>query len=517
VSGEKEARLLQAWGDGRYGWKATDSTGSAAVARDDYVSTKQAHNSRALAMHPDASKQKTIDASTLMAPVHVSENQSGDVSLYLADIEGMSDARFSSYLEQVRRSRNSFKSTLQESAVAKEEHITTPQATATVSLFEYRNSSKHNQSAGPTFLARQSITATSQQGANDIAPQPHELSGLAYSDGSHVDRQLHPLLSVPGRVLNRVNASEARWERVEDVARAIVVKARLGSRHKDDVSEERVVGLAGLTARMSRGRAEGLHTMDPTGIDPESKSISNFKVIDATLLSPPRVVASPSAHQQSALALNDQSIRYVNPLTSGFGGLGSQQPLEEFSFEVRVQATGQADLARTTENLGDQLIGQKGWVGAEKQRQSDMMEIAQRLSSNAATSRSSEQPRFSSKEHRRRDVANNESQRASLDAITQLLDQIGASKQATHGSYGKRGYHTSAACRNREDRDLPTANLEPGEAKGSTSVEGPGIGGKPAEEKDSEDTVAKGEWRQLEDNVAGESRFGVDLDKKQKE
>ncbi|KAG7561943.1 hypothetical protein FFLO_02583 [Filobasidium floriforme] len=500
VSGEKEARLMETWGDGRYGWNREDSDASKSDSSSLYKQTRRQVGGRNQSGYA-TSRSDSVDLDPWFEPKNTGDNASEEVKLYLSDVEGMSEEHFEKHLSKIRASRERFAQTLTERGDKP--------------LFEYRQTGGALvEEAAPSFLANDARSEHARVTSPDsIAPRPHKTSGMAYSEGSHADSQLHPLMSLPGRVLNGVNRSqlhqEAAWQRSKKaLSTAFVGQSRIP--YEDDITDMKVVGLAGLTAKMPRARSEGLSSMDPTGTDPETKSTSTFRVTSARIEAPPSVVASMPASNLSSVALNDQSIRHVTPHSRDHASAASQHPLESMRFELQVAASGQADQLNRAQNGGDRLVGQKGWVGAE--RKNDLLEMARHMSGSSRTGGR----QFGAAGRRVARAEEHERQKDSMDDIQKLLSDLGNLNNADRaaGFTGKRGYHTSAVRRSSDKDDLPTASIGPGEAKGSEPIGGPGVGGNTQKEAGPAGSLAKGEWRQLEENVAGESRYGENLDEK---
>lgn len=495
VSGEKEARLMGTWGDGRYGWNRPIAEPSRSE-----TSSVNKNKKRGYQAGNNAARPNTVDLDAMFEPETAGETAAEDVKLYLSDVEGMSEEHFEKHLSKIRASRQRFAETLTERAGKP--------------LFDYRQTGGAQvEESAPSFLANDARSENANIASRDsIAPRPHKQSGMAYSQGSHADNALSPIMSLPGRVLNGVNRSlahqDAAWQKSK---RILEVRQPSGSSpwYDEDVAETRVVGLAGLTAKMPRSRSEALSIMDPTGTDPEDKSTSTFRVTSARIDSPPSVVASVPASNLSSVAMNDQSVRHVTPHSPRYAKATTQQPLDEMRFELQVAASGQADRYNQTMNGGDRLPGQRGWVGAAR-----VDDAVEKALARAGGSRSKISPAgrraLRAEEHDR--------QKDSIDEINQLLSDLGNLDKADRaaGFSGKRGYHTSAVRRSPDKDDLPTASIGPGEAKGSEPIGGPGVGGNTKKDAGPAGGLAKGEWRQLEENVAGESKYGENLDEKKK-
>jgi len=498
VSGEKEARLMETWGDGRYGWNREgqdngnffDSIG---------LSSKSSRGAAPRTVSV-TSRSPSVNLESLFEPEEPSAEYADESKLYLPDVEGMSEEHFEKHLNKVRSARAKFAEKLSQRGDRP--------------LYEYRQTGgAHAEEAAPAFLAEEAHQeGASDRGSSAIAPFPHKLFGMAYSEGSQVDSQLHPLMSLPGRVLNGVNRTHAHQDiaviRAQNATSA--VKRDLPSHH-EDVAETRVVGVAGLTARMPRARSEALSVMDPTGTDPEEKSTSTFRITSARIDSPPNVVATLPTSRLSSVALNDQSIRHVTPYGRADARFNTKNPLDDMQFELQVAASGQGDKHKLSQNSGYPLLGQKGWVGAEKEHDAIHVYVDRSRARNNGTAH-----KLTAAGRRLAREQEHERQKDSLADLTKLLSDFGkldkADKAAGFG--GKRGYHTSAVRRNSDKDALPTASIGPGEAAGSEPMVGPGVGGKPDKSGEAGDGLAKGDWRQLEENVAGESRYGENLDEK---
>lgn len=401
VSGEKEARLMETWGDGRYGWAPIDGDDSGNFGLERFRSYKKGGDR--------TNGKKSYDVSQLMAPQRKTGQEEADARLYLADVEGMSEEGFEKHLEDIRQARESFKQFVADAPA--QDSLDTP----AFSLFSKRRSASYAAQAGPKFVAEDQVSLKGGARASSIAPQPHRLSGLAYSNGSHVDSQTHPLLSVPGRVLNGVNQSSARLDRAEMLANQALRQNNRRNSTREDPAGETVVGLGGLTARMRKIDSDGLTPMDPSGFEPESRSTSVFRIADVPRLqSAPRVVASLPSSDLSPIARNDHSIQYISPI---IGEVAKQHPLSNLRLNIRVNATGQADQNRLAQNEGDILMGQKGWVGAQDKSQIGPLDIE----INRANQARAKKDKGSYADIRAKLAAKNKQQSGALENIQAIL------------------------------------------------------------------------------------------------
>lgn len=477
---------MQTWGDGRFGWSEKDQYGK---ARSIYESRSYNSPTRDGALG---------EAAHLM----VAEVGNKAKPVYFQDLEGMSEKRFEQYLEQVRAQRGEIKEKVEKRIGADVAEGRTSQSDtakfmdtdgSVSSLFDYERSPFAN-----TTEHIKTLAGFAENDPHAIAPQPHSKFGLAYSEGSYGDATWNPTVSVPGRVLN---AKNARIVREDDLASRVDSKTELNRRPTDSGKPAYVVGLGGLTADMRKEKSENLQVMQP-GQDhtvQDGISTSLFRVTKAEILHAPEVVA---ARALSRAMIDPQGIQKSESDIAG--------PLRKMKFALTVSAEGNTERERKKVNGGARLPGERGWVGGAKE---------QRLASDAIfqSSEPSRKVKMTPAEHKADMVAKRDASQSSLNAIADLLHDLGSARDATSRSGGSqtRQYHTSVVRRmaSRDDEALPTANIAPGEAKGSQEIRGPGVGGS-AEQK-TDDGLAKGEWRQLEENVAGESKYGENLDKKQ--
>lgn len=479
TSAEKEARVMSLWGDGRYGWTGTETENS-------YTPNQVSQ--------PKTSTAKALES--LMQPAaNKSHSPSKNLQLYLPDVEGMSQSQFEKHLKKVRGLRKQFAETV---ATGK----TRSEANTGTSLYQLRNSNWYAPADGSTFLAEN--VATFQLEKEPITPRPHATYGMAYSSGSYADIQLHPILALPGRALNSHSMAGVR-RRLQDqqLENPLDESVTRDMMRKQDL-EEKVVGIAGITAKMPRARSEGISSMNTTGSEPMEKSTSQFRISHAAIISPPKIVTRPPKGLPPS-ALSDETYRHINPLTKNHRH-AKPDPLSRWQFDMRVFATQQAEKQRRQENNGDLLIGSKGWTGAEKESMIGFLGAAMHRANKSRQEASAKNTTKADRSARTRS-----SQSSQLDEIQNVLAMLGniGHGGGGHNDFGgPRSYHTSAVRQNQDKQDLPTASIGPGEGKGSQDVNGPGIGGQ------GEEGVAKGEWRQLEDQVSG-SETGNTSEKKE--
>lgn len=472
-SGEKEARFMERWADGRHGWftreeyefQVTDEAarGHLRVQRrhaSGGVRSKKGTSLKELKADEDeqgrtpAAKQDVLDAS---AP-------------FMPDIQAMSEKRFAAYLDELRARRTDYAQHLEPAAGGN-------LLRAAVSP---RRMDKHHS----RFIADTKMRALKSRDSDELVPSPHELYGLAYSkpvsgsssytDPNVIQRETSPLTAYPGRALP-ADVGRDSYQRNKDL------QATRGRNVKNDY----VIGIGGLTAGMSRGTNNGYSN---EGLDPsfdhtrtdKTRGVSTFRVKSAALLAPPRIILS------SATGKRDPTPLSVNQ--NGFtAGTKQFSPLDSFRYDMEVYASRQADARRRQVNKGSVVPGESGWVGmnpATNRSAGDYLAGGGRPDTAALLRRSV----ASSRTGKNQQLLNNE--------ISKIMEQI------NRGRRSARGFSTSARRASQED-DVPTADPAKAVPSGSDGISGPGFGeDKPAE------GVARGEWRQLEENVGGEVRSG---------
>lgn len=470
-SGEKEARFMERWGDGRHGWftreehefQVTDEAarGHARVQRKHAsagVRPKKGTSLKELKADDDdkvaSARQDVLDAS---AP-------------FMPDIQAMSEKRFNAYLEELRARRSDHARHLDPAGGNLLRAAVSPR----------RMDKQHSR-----FIADAKMSALKDRASSEIVPSPHELFGLAYSkpvsgtsiytDPTVIQRETSPLTAYPGRALP-ADVGRDTYQRHKDLS------AARGRNIKNDY----VIGIGGLTAGMARGSNngysnEGLDTQfDHTRTD-KSRGVSTFRVKSAALLSPPRIILS------SATGKRDPTPLSVNQ--TGFtAGAKQFSPLDTFKYDMQVYASRQADARRKEVNKGALVPGEPGWVGMKPQTNRSAGDYLAGGRADTAALLA------------RRPSRAGKNQQVLSTEISKIMDQINRGKTRAAG----RAFSTSAR---RWAADLPTADPAKAVPTDNNDISGPGFGKKEKSDGPAEG-VAQGEWRQLEENVGGEVRYG---------
>ncbi|GHJ88872.1 hypothetical protein NliqN6_5274 [Naganishia liquefaciens] len=476
-SGEKEARFMERWADGRHGWFTREE--------HEFQVTDEAARGHLRAQRRHASGGVRTKKATSLKELKADEEEPqaraarqdvlDKAAPFMPDIQAMGEKRFAAYLDELRARRTDYAQHLDPAAGGN-------LLRAAVSP---RRMDKHHS----RYIADAKMRSLRDDRASDeLVPSPHELYGLAYSkpvsgtssytDPTVIQRETSPLTAYPGRALP-ADVGRDSYHRNKDLSAA---RGR-------NVRNDYVIGIGGLTAGMSRGTNNGYSN---EGLDPsfdhtrtdKTRGVSTFRVKSAALLAPPRVMLS------SATGKRDPTPLSVNQ--NGFtAGTKQFSPLDSFKYDMEVYASRQADKRRKEVNKGSIVPGEPGWVGmspATNRSAGDL--LAGGRPDTAALLR---RPVGSSRAGKNQQLLNNE--------ISKIMEQISRGRADRRA----RGFATSARC----TADVPTA--DPAEAvprSGTDDIRGPGFGGEDKSASASPEGVATGEWRQLEENVGGEVRHG---------
>lgn len=478
-SGEKEARFMERWADGRHGWFTREE--------HEFQVTDEAARGHLRVQRKHASAGVRPKKGTSLKELKADEDVKGqqqkqdvlDASApFMPDIQAMSEKRFAAYLDELRARRQDYARHLD------------PAAVAGGNLLRAAVSPRRMDKQHSRFIAESKMSSLKDRASDEIVPSPHELYGLAYSkpvsgtsiytDPSVIQRETSPLTAYPGRALP-ADVGRDSYHRNKDL------QAARGRHIKNDY----VIGIGGLTAGMSRGSNNGYSN---EGLDPQfdhtradkSRGTTTFRIKSAALLQPPRVLLSSSTGKRdpSPLTVNQ------NGFTSG---AKQASPLDSFKYDMEVYATRQADVRRRQVNKGSLVPGEPGWVGmnpsSNRSSAGDLLAGGGRGRPDTASLL-----RRPSRAGKNQQILNSE--------ISKIMDQINRGKT--------RSFTTSASRRlsnptGKPVEDLPTADPSKALPTGD-EISGPGFGDKKSD--GPAEGLAEGDWRQLEENVGGEVRYG---------
>lgn len=416
-SGEKEARFIERWGDGRVGWKNVNE-----AEREGALGKGDRNNGR----RGELSGLHTGDVAA--AGYVAQEEVVPQDKLQVPDIETMSEVQFEAYIEQIREMR------------ARKGPAATPLAQTTAELESY--------------------------GSKRIVERPHRLGGLAYGNpAGPVTRNHSPMTLYPGRVLQTNDHTANRDNR----ARTGGTGAR---------KEGGVAGIGGLTAQVE---VKSVSTIDFSRNSPD-KGSALFRVEQATLTRLPSVVKdsrlSGTGSSKVKLA-QDFTSRYKGPRESA---IKATSPLDEMEFELNVKVADERQ-DRQKWGAGARAHGDKEWIGFQAKKRAPPSDgLYNRVGTTTPPPRRSDSLATAAK-------------------LQEILMNLNNPSSGSRFGESKREYHTTVA----RLADKPTASpsIDP---KGSSPLQGPGLG-QPKEG----DGLAGGEWRELEENVAGEARHDEKL------
>ncbi|KAJ9105985.1 hypothetical protein QFC19_003320 [Naganishia cerealis] len=506
-SGEREARFIERWGDGRHGW----------VNKDEHESRSfiELQRNNADQYRKFASGGVKTKKSTSISELKVDEPAEGNAKRddmldasapFMPDIEAMSEKRFHAYLDELRGRR-----------VEYAQHLAKTDAAFTDSnLLRAAVSSKRRDKTHSRYIAESKMAGLKAGRSEEIVPSPHDLFGLAYAkpmmsaqpftDPSVVQRETNTLTSYPGRILPSNTGKQSYMAKRDTRA------AQMMSRGGRGVSAETfTVGLGGVTATMAKGTHNGTSNegldepFDHTRTDP-TRGASVFKILHAAVIEPPKVVLSPSTSVARGRA--DADPRKANQNGPVSSSAKQASPLDSFTFDMQVYATRTADAARLEANAGARVPGERGWIGMEPRllpspssSHADNLATGGRLNLHKAFGRNATEAK----------------NRANLISdITSIMSSIkNKSAAAAPAASGSRSFSTTAHRREsnptgKPAADLPTADPAKALASATDEISGPGFGhGKEVENTGGHgDGLVDGDWRQLEENVGGEVRYG---------
>ncbi|KAI5451596.1 hypothetical protein NCC49_001580 [Naganishia albida] len=494
-SGEKEARFIERWADGRHGWLTREEhefQQTDAIARRAY-GVQQRHASGGVRLKRTSIKELKAEDQVAAASGFEKDNLLDASAPFMPDIEAMGEKRFRAYLEELRARRGEYARHLEKTA------------SSGGNLLRAAVNPKRADKTHSRFIAESKMSSLKDRASNEIVPSPHDLFGLAYSkpvsgtsaytDPSVIQRETNPLTAYPGRALPADTGKDAYHAKKE-------LQARGGGGRFNRA--EYVIGVGGLTAGMARGSdhgysSEGLDTMfDHTRTD-KTRGVSQFRIKSAALLNPPNVILSSASGRRDASPLNAS--------TNGFISAAKQaSPLDSFKYDMEVYATRQADAHRSQVNNDALVPGEPGWVGMNSRStksHGDQLASAGRPSVASLL--------------RGRTAQTNETLRREIENIMSgmLTAKQNRRSAAAAGNPGpsRAAFSTSARASSnptgKPASELPTADPSKALPQGD-EISGPGFG----EDKKSLDTdghgsgLADGDWRQLEENVGGEVRYG---------
>lgn len=439
-SGEKEARFIERWGDGRVGWLN-------AVEAPKKKDGQQQFQGRRVTRGEMSGQPISND---LKASGFIAEDEAAAAAaqekLQVPDIETMSESQFEAYLEQVRAN-----------AARKGPTAATPLSQTMAELENYES--------------------------KRIVERPHRLGGLAYAKpAGSITREHSPLTILPGRILQENDSKANRDKRVKS--------GGVGAK-----TQGFVAGIGGLTAET---KSSSIAPIDFSRNSPD-KGSALFRIKQATLAQIPSVVKDSRLRGTGSGKVKlaqDYSSRIQGGRESA---IKATSPLDEMQVELNVEVADQHKARQALGAAGARSLGDKEWVGAQRARRNN----------NASSNSSASDSFYKSSSSSRPARLDNASTSITLQNILANLNGpgpkfAGGGNGAGESTSNKRAYHSSARL-SADSKPTASPSIDP---KGSSPLTGPGVGApKPTEG----DGLAGGEWRELEENVAGEVRHDEKL------
>jgi hypothetical protein len=488
-SGEKEARFMERWGDGRHGWLTREEhefQQTDAMARRAY-SVQQRHASGGV--RPKKTSIKELKADDQVKPGTERHDVLDASAPFMPDIEAMSEKRFAAYLDELRTRRKEYAHHLEETT-----------ASVGNNLLRAAVNPKRMDKTHSRFIAESKMSTLKDRASDEIVPSPHDLFGLAYSkpvsgtsaytDPNVIQRETNPLTAYPGRSLPADTGKDA-YHAKKDLQAA---RGRF-------VRSEYVIGVGGLTASMARGSdhgysSEGLDTMfDHTRTD-KARGVSQFRVKSAALLNPPNVILSSASGRRDPSPLTTNTNGYVSAAKQA-------SPLDSFRYDMEVYATRQADQHRREVNSRAVVPGEPGWVGMNSRS----------TKSHGDQLASGGRPSVASLLRGRTSQTNETLRREIENIMSGMLsakqNRRGAAATPTSTrSFSTTTHRLTSNPTGKPAADLPTADPSKALPTGD-EISGPGFGADKELNTDGHGSgLADGDWRQLEENVGGEVRYG---------
>ncbi|WVR08457.1 hypothetical protein IAU60_005512 [Kwoniella sp. DSM 27419] len=318
-SAEREARFVQAWGNGRVRWHKPDDP------------------------RPFLVKIRKVDSiyrNDGFGESDLVEDGEEGSEVWMRDVESMSEDEFERYLERIRSERSKFlEDRLQNVPESTRQTLALPEDNTLVHL-----ATAGKTTGGATANFQASLTASDllDPSSNKIHSRPHRVHGLSYSSPATSTNDHQPALDKKGRALNKVS----RYDEAHSRSRSGGLLARSGANNLPFV-----VGLGGATARtntseqkMSEAASE-LEEIDYTRANP-SRGVGHFRVTSAELKQPASVLGLAGSRPGSRVGGRWRSAS------------SSPSPLDTVNYDINVELTSGSDGQ-------DVELGSRGWVGQE--------------------------------------------------------------------------------------------------------------------------------------------------------
>ncbi|WWD08526.1 hypothetical protein V865_006638 [Kwoniella europaea PYCC6329] len=340
-SGEREARFVQAWGDGTVRWQNEDEV----QALPFLTKAQTAAFSR---------NAQSDDYLTEQIP----SSESAEDQLWMKDVESMSEKEFELYLDKIRKGRKEFlDQKLNDISTSIKETLVLPEDNTLIHL-SYTGKTPSNSTLN--YQAALTTSELRDVRSNKLNSKPHRTNGLVYSAKPTSSNEYLDTSSKKGRVLNKVS----RYDNTQNTSRSL-----MGGGGNN---LPWIVSLGGLTGKTITnnnrftdsnvgGNAYMNNSIDQTDYtrSDTSAGVGKFRINRAEMGSNP----------PSVLALKDS--KYTNNGTKLTGRwrqstANQPSPLDTFRFDIDLSIT---DIESEVDGAGAGVgVGQPGsreWVGNE--------------------------------------------------------------------------------------------------------------------------------------------------------
>ncbi|WVF68148.1 hypothetical protein IAT40_002911 [Kwoniella sp. CBS 6097] len=319
-SGEREARFIQAWGNGSVRWSSGDDIPAFSTA---------------------------VNTNTFSDRFAEPAEEIVGNEIWMRDVESMSEEDFEKYLERIRQERKRFLSERLESVPeSTRQTLVLPEDKTLIHL---ATSGKTTGGASANFQASLTASDLADSTSTKLHSKPHRLHGLSYAQKPVTSNGFDPTSEKKGRVLNKVSRADDAYNRSRSTALA----------RANNNNFPLVVSLGGVTGRTS---TENRSVNDPNEVPIDEtdytreqplQGVGKFKINRAQMSSPPTVLALAEARGRVGG-------RWRNVATSS--------PLDTFNFDVGVVPTFSA----SDEQLEDPLIGSGSDSGKSSRQSSEV-------------------------------------------------------------------------------------------------------------------------------------------------
>ncbi|WWC92076.1 uncharacterized protein L201_007030 [Kwoniella dendrophila CBS 6074] len=346
-SGEREARFIQAWGNGTVRWTNEDDVPAYIIKRAPPPSaTGFSADALVEEIYPD---QEGNDSSSSSAS---SSSSILDDKIYMKDIEIMTEKEFENYLNLIRSNRKSFlKERLNNLPNSISNSLILPEDKTLIHL---ESTGKTTQNSFNEFQSNLTKLELKDLSKNKLHSNSHKTNGLSYSKQPTSTIE-HFVSDKKGRVLNKVS-------RYDDFSSSNNRSNRIGGGNNNNLPW--VIGLGGLTGKTNNqnnrttdfnNNHNSIEQTDYTRTKNINDGVGKFKINKAEMSS----TSSPPI----VLALNES--KYTShKLTGGRfrQSLANQpSPLDTFKFDIDLSISS----IENDSNSEPLQPGSREWVASE--------------------------------------------------------------------------------------------------------------------------------------------------------